>query len=208
MTPEQEDRLINRFKEYYDAFPEGDLQKRVPPLPDYTIETPSGVIGIELTEMFHSQVAKQQSSFKNTITDLVVEELTKLLHFKFSLDVHPQPEGRISKQEISKLAKEIARLCYYEFRTLSDLQTVSIEHIELDLRSKEYAAVKKEIMSKGYRNLPPGIERIVITRHDGVGESWNAQSEAAIIPNVTEDQLRIIMNKKEKLRYNYVALKE
>lgn len=89
MRWKDEEFVIKRFQEMYDGFPEGHLEHKSPPWPDFVLSITSGEkIGIELTQAVHSDEDKRISSTKNAFTDLVLTKLIPLLPFHFSITVH------------------------------------------------------------------------------------------------------------------------
>ncbi len=68
--------------------------------------------------------------------------------------------------------------------------------------------IQKQILGKGYRNLPEGILEISIGRYDGVGNSWNSESTAIVVPNFNLERLKQILKKKEMKLQDYTKCDE
>ena len=205
MRWEDEEFVMKRFQEMYDRFPEGYLEHKSPPWPDFVLCVTSGKnIGIELTQAVHNDEDKRISSTKNTFTDLVLDKLVSLLPFHFSITVKPFPKIGISKAEKDKIASEVALFCVSEFSLLQNREYARVEHVDVDLATTE-PHISDHLHRMDFRNLPKGIESISIMRFDEHGESFNSQSEASVIPVFTkENLLERLGDKESKLeKYNY-----
>ena len=208
MKWQDEEFVMRRFQEMYDGFPEGHLEHKSPPWPDFVLSITSGKnIGIELTQAVHNDEDKRISSTKNAITDLVLTKLIPLLPFHFSIIVKPFPKVGVSKTEKDKIATEVAVFCVKEFSSLQNEEHASVEHVELDLTTTE-PTIRNHLYNMGLRNLPKGIESISITRYDEHGESFNSQSEAATIPFFTKERLLERLEDKESKLKSYNSCDE
>jgi hypothetical protein len=205
MTWEDEEFVIKRFQEMYNSLPEGNLEHKPSPWPDFVLSVALGKnIGIELTQAVHSDDDKRISSTKNTFTDLVLAKLVSLLSFHFSISVSPFPKVGVGKAEKEKLAKEVAVFCSKEFSSLQNMEHRRVEHVDVDLTTAS-AEIKNHLLNMDFRNLPKGIQSISILRFDEHGESFNSQSEATAIPFFTKERLMERLEDKEsKLKgYNF-----
>jgi hypothetical protein len=198
MTKKEEHRIIEQFRKAYPSFPVGILTVPDPPYPDFVLTTADHRrIGIEVTEVFHSEEKKQYSSLKDQVTDKLIEELKKRLPYKFTMNVFPDRNRAVRKARINELIAELADLCVAEFGTLPNNDWGEVEHIEYDLNTMEPGPLRR-VLDQGYRNLPSGIGCIRIHRYDGLNESRNSHSEGGIVPSLTLEHVVPILLKKEK----------
>jgi hypothetical protein len=203
MTKNEEGVLMHLFMESYNDFPQGTVLKMNPPAADYLLSTSSGEkIGIELTEAFHNKEAKRISSDTYKFTRLVLEKLEKKLSFSFSIDIDINIEKGIPKSISKNIVNNTATFCINEFADLIDYEYRALTNINKDLEKMDDSA-RNMILSRGYRNLPKGVERIAISRHDSVSESWNSQGEGGPVPHFTDEYLRDILTKKEEKLKKY-----
>jgi hypothetical protein len=208
MTWKEEEFVMKRFQELYDSFPEGHLEHKSPPWPDFVLTIASGKnVGIELTQAVHNDEDKRNSSTKNSFTDLVITKLVPLLPFHFSITVKPFPKVGVSKTEKEKIATEVAIFCANEFASLQNLEHGRVEQVEVDLEKAE-PLIRNHLNNMGLRNLPKGIESISITRFDEHGESFNSQSEASMIPFFTKEKLMERLEDKESKLKSYSSCDE
>ncbi|WP_462255013.1 hypothetical protein [Ferruginibacter sp.] len=198
MTYQEEIHVINAFFGLYKNFLIDKLEH--PDSPDFIMTTDSKKIGIELTQIVHSQNAKQLSSEEINFTDLVLKKLVHLLPFNFSISIDLFTNKGVSKAKRENISTEVANFCANEFLNLEDTMHASVEHVETDL-SSAIPFVRDRLLGMGLRNLPEGIKSINLFRYDLHGSSFNSQSEAAVIPEFSKKVLDDILNAKEiKLR--------
>jgi hypothetical protein len=198
--------IINRFKESFRSFPDGDLTKTNPPAPDFVLTRRAGeTIGIELTEALHSEQARQVSNDTYNFTNLVLEELQNRLPFTFAIDIDLNPAKPIAKSKRGNAAKEVVKECVAEFSDLRPNEDKEIEHIEMDL--SQVADDRPDILQmmhrRGLRNLPAGVQRIKIVRVDGIKQSWNWRGEGGVVPDFKIDDLLPILEKKHRSLKSY-----
>ena len=116
MNRQEEQFVLDRFKEQFKNIPQGKIEPMLPPWTDFLLTTNSGnKIGIELTQAVHSENAKRFSSDQKNFTDLVLNKLVKKLPFHFSINVHLFIEIGIKKVEKEIIASEVANFCIKEF---------------------------------------------------------------------------------------------
>lgn len=204
MTHEEEENLIKRFKEMYSDFPNGQLLH--PDRPDFILIANDKKIGIETTQVVHSDTDKRISSEKMLFIDIVLAKLTPLLPFNFILTIDLFTENGIRKSNKEEIATEVANFCASEFMNLKNLQHADVDHIDFDFDSVP-VWLKNDMLSHGHRNLPKGIKSISIFRYDG-HESFNPKSEAAAIPRFSKERLDIVIKDKEIKRQKYETCDE
>ncbi len=135
MNRQEELRLIESFREIYLSFPEGTLDPGQPPQePDFILTTTTSKrVGIELTEVFHPNSAKQQSSVKDQVTQKLVETLCNRLPYRFTINVFIDPVRTIRKSGMNELNGQLAEICVREFATLENNGWGEVEHVDFDL---------------------------------------------------------------------------
>jgi hypothetical protein len=205
MTNEEEKYVIAKFRNMYEHFPEGTLDH--PNSPDFILTTEYKKIGIELTQMLHSNKAKQLNSEENDFTNLVVLKLSKLLPFHFGLTIDINENVGISKSKKEKIADDISEVCFQEFKDLPDYSSTHIYNLDFEL-DDSLQDLKKQLFLQGYRKLPIEVEYIRISRCDAHGNSFNSESNAAWIPRFTKDRLREILDKKNSKISRYIKCDE
>ena len=206
MNSFQEERLINSFKPSYSNFPEGTLVKVTPPptAADYLLTTLSGKkIGIELTEAFHGEEVQRLSSSTYEFTNMVLAKLKALMPFTFSIDIDLDASKGIPKAKRNEIAEYVATFCFKEFAYLENYQHAEVTNLDIDLNKVDNSRIKSLLLSKGYRNLPEGIKRIIMSRVDSISESWNSRGEGGVIPHFTNECLNGILKKKEERLLKY-----
>jgi hypothetical protein len=122
---------------------------------------------------------KQQSSHKKAFTEVLMSELYNILPYSFGIDVELDFNHPIKKADFGSLAVNIAKICYTE-----------LEELVGNYSSKEF--------EEYYFGLPQGIKSIRITRIEGLNEPHNFQSEAGVVPVLTNAHLHHIISKKEQ----------
>lgn len=205
MNAEEEEGLISFFKQQYAEFPTGTLRKVIPPptAADYQLTTVDGrTIGIELTEVFHSEESQRVSSSGYTFTNLLLEKLKGVLPFSFSLDIDIDDTKGIPKSKRNEIIAQLIDFCTVEFLHLQNGEHLRLFHIGIDLLNIADQNVRSLILSRGYRNLPDGIKSISVYRYDGT-ESWNARLEGGAVPNLTINYLESILTQKDNLIGKY-----
>jgi hypothetical protein len=203
MTECEEKMLMEFFVDFYKDFPKGMIVKTTPPAADYLLTTLSGEkIGIELTEVFHNVEAKRISSETYKFTGLVLEKLKKHLPFSFSIDIDLDKKKGVPKPTLKETVSETVNFCVNEFADLMDYEHRVLTNIEINLDRVD-ASFKDVILSRGYRNLPKGVEKVAMSRYDSVSESWNSQGEGGPVPHFTDEYLRAILTKKEEKLKKY-----
>lgn len=203
MTEYEEKMLMDFFMELYKDFPKGTVVKMSPPAADYLLSTLSGEkIRIELTEAFHNREAKRISSDTYKFTSLVLEKLEKKLPFSFSIDIDIDIEKGIPKSLSKDIVSDTVDFCLKEFADLINYEYRVLTNINIDL-GKMDDSTRNMILSKGYRSLPRGVEKIAMSRHDNVSESWNSQGEGGTVPHFTDEYLKAILTKKEEKLKKY-----
>lgn len=206
MNKIEESRIIDRFRKAYSGFPDGHLSAEPPPLPDFVLTQGTGLkIGIEITEVFHSNAQKQWSSIKNSITDKLVVSLQRRLPYKFTLTVTIDSNRPMLKAKQDDLIEDLSNICHLEFALLPDNEYGEISHIDFDLHEVD-PAIASLIRQEGYRNLPSGIAGIRIHRYDRLPYSYNSQNEGGLVPVLRLADIQHIMIKKEKLLAKQPAL--
>lgn len=195
MTRQQELNVLSTFRQLYDSFPDGNVEH--PDSPDFIITNHQNKrIGIELTQMIHSERAKQVSVEEMNFTDLVISKLIQLLPFHFSFKVDLLPNIGVSKSKREAIAIQVANFCVAEFSNLLDSQHGDVENMEFDLATA-IPFVRDRFLAMGFRNLPNGIKSIRIFRYDAHGSSFNSHSEGAAIPYFSTERLCSILKDKE-----------
>jgi len=195
---------MNRFKESYKGFPDGYLMKNE--APDFILTKPDGsTIGIELTEALHNEQARRVSSETYNFTNSVLDELKNYLPFTFTIDIDLDISRPISKANRPKIVTEVVEQCIKEFRNLAPLESKEIEHIEMNFSEipKDRPDILNILLERGCRNLPEGVQRITITRIDGIEDSWNWQGEGGVVPDLTIETIAPILEKKHQKLKNY-----
>jgi hypothetical protein len=205
MTHEEEIFVINKFREMYEHFPEGILDH--PNSPDFILTTTYKKIGIELTQMFHSNEAKQLSSEKNDFTDLVVHKLSKRLPYHFGLTIDIDENIGVGKGKREKIACDVSEICFNEFKDVADYSGRHIHNLDFDI-DDSLQDLKKQLYLQGYRKLPAGVEYIRIFRCDAHEASFNSESNAAWIPPFTKDRLQEVLDKKDCKISRYIKCNE
>ncbi|HEY4109564.1 hypothetical protein [Puia sp.] len=200
MTKQEEQRIMESFRNAYSPFPAGTLVAMEPPYPDFVLTVEGNRrIGIELTEVFHSEAKKEYSSTKDKVTDKLVEVLKVRLSYPFTINVFPDPNRTIRKAEMNEVIKQLSDIVVNEFGDLPNDAWGEVEHIDYDLSTMEPGPLK-HVLDQGYRNLPSGIGRIRIHRYDRLNESRNSHSEGGIVPSLTLEYIApIVLNKEEKM---------
>ncbi len=152
--------------------------------PDIVANFKDKLIGIEITECFQDDLGsgselRKKRGFKNKIGNALIEKLNDLRPcFHLSLDI----DITIPQNKFNKL----------------------IEQIELLLRNKIKAPKNNtplEFSSFEFNTL--GFNRISMFFTDDLDKSYFGESDYGGIPNFTNHNLDIIINKKEQLIPNY-----
>jgi len=176
------------------------LRREAPPKPDYSVTTDDGqVIGIELTEVFHSQGSKRLSSIKGQIGEGLAARLSSLLPFKVRLSIDLDPFREVIMAKEYGLVEKLAKICADEFFYLEDGGFGEVSHI--DESEINDIHVYPRLRSQGYRDLPSGIASVRIGRCDRLPRSEYRWNEGGIVPDLTLEFIQPIVKKKEsKLR--------
>src|SRR5258708_38015203 len=128
-------RLMKFLGNFYLFFGEVPLDRESPPQePDFILTTTTSKrVGIELTEVFHPNSAKQQSSVKDQVTKKLVETLCNRLPYRFTINVFIDPVRTIRKSGMNELNGQLAEICVREFATLENNGWGEVEHVDFDL---------------------------------------------------------------------------
>jgi hypothetical protein len=208
MTPEEEQFVIDEFKELYTDFPSGTIASANPPLPDFLLTTQAGKkIGIEITEAVNSEEEIKYLAFRYKITDLVLEKLKNILPFRFALSIYTDNNKVIKSNEINKTVNDIVNICVEETNTIQDLELIELENFEEDICSYP-PDVQGMILRKGLRDLPFGINEITLHRFDVADESWNTKSGGMVVPPFTDEIMYEIISEKEEKLLSYAKCAE
>lgn len=164
-------------------------------------------IGVEITEAVISQLEFQKNSFKDEITDCVLEKLRDQLPFNFDITVKPYLDRKISQCQKNNSIGQIVKILLAEAINLKDNEILNLYDFgsDIDIYPPD---IKRMILLYGYRNLPDGIKSIKIGRWDSAGESWNPKLGAIWVPDLTLDTLSEIIKKKETKLEKYAVCDE
>jgi len=196
MTSIDEAYVMERFSVLYSKMPTGIVEAKKPPFPDYLFSTDSKeLIGIELTEIIHSEIDKEFNSSNIEITNRVLEQLRNRLHFNFNINITQNRTNGVKKSHRERIIKELTDICIGEFYYLENLEVGKLVDFGGKLQTFPIE-VQSQILVKGYRNLPEGINSIRIGRYDIAGESWNSQLQGGSIPDITQTHISKILETK------------
>lgn len=204
MSQDKERIIFNAFKEMYNV-PKGNeihCDK-----PDYRIETENKIIGIEITEAVISEKELRQFKFQVSLTDEVLKLLEDKLPFTFSISIEPKKDADLPVKKKRIIIEEILKLCCRECKTLQNLDIYRVNNFDEPINQYSLE-VQEDLLKRGYRNLPEGINEISIHRFDVGGKSWNSESTAMMVPNFTVANLLPILKKKHKALKEYFRCDE
>lgn len=203
MNDHSERWYLDRFKLLYPAFPEGTIVKTESP--DFVIETVRGTIGIELTELSDAKQGEHSAArllaFRRMMVQHVIAQLRTRLPWQFAIDIDLAEPLEIPKNKRVEWVKEVAGFCLDEFSDLSPGESRRVEHVDFDIFSEQYAPVQQEILRDGYRNLPAGVQSILLL-HSGV-DTWDLNGEGGSVPDLTLDILSPVLERKHRKLPSY-----
>jgi hypothetical protein len=198
----EELRFLEQVKEIFPGFPPGQFVKTE--APDFVLTSSDDLtIGIEITKIFKDLESgqselKKKASFKNLINEGVLAIIKKNHEKGIAFDIDLKDEFAFRSNQRDQLIRELADIVLEEFTALKkNYDHLSLEHIDLDLSSPEYAAVKSIILARGYRNFPPGVKDMSLSRFDGI-TTFYMESGGGVVPDLTMESLTLALEPKEK----------
>ncbi len=200
MSAKNETYVFDYFKDNYQDFPKGEVIHQ--DKPDYLIKTDAKLIGVEITEAVIDPIELLKYKFQISITDDVLDQLKDKLPFTFNINVDLKKDADLPIQKKIKVVQEVIDLCSKECLNLGNLEYYNVHDFGTPIGSFPLD-IQKQILANGYRNLPDGILEISIGRYDGVGNSWNNESAAMVVPNFNLEKLKPILEKKEMKLQDY-----
>jgi aspartate carbamoyltransferase regulatory subunit len=146
MSDQAEIRVIEEFKKIFNAFPEGKILKCESP--DFIVETLSGTIGVEISEVFQDShkgksILQERASISSRFAEDLIQKIQSQLPFTFTIVVQLSNSNFIKKQEREDLLNEITILCVNALSQAKNKEFIKIE---------------------GFRILPKEIDRIYLCR--------------------------------------------
>lgn len=180
MTKNEELEIIEKFKELYKEFPEGEIV--VQEAPDFIVKSKNIKIGIEITETFQDDELKRDSADWAEFTDELIDRVQKAVPFTFSIGIRFSSKDHLkaNKKEHEPLYSSLVPLCV---ATLKEMTNKQICHF----KQREY--------------LTKEIEEISFFRYEGLSASYNSKIEGGVVSNFTNKHLDKILNvKHEKLK--------
>jgi len=164
--------------------------------PDVQLKLKNGqTIGIELTECIYNENLKKEDETQKKFNEKVRIAFEKKLKFKFFSYTEVDKSKKIINK--NKVIETLVKKCCQELSNLKPNEYKLFYNIELDLESLN-AEVKLVLINKGFRNLPSSIESIYLQRFDDISSSNCYNSVGGLVPNFTYENLRLILNKKER----------
>jgi hypothetical protein len=153
--------------------------------PDFVFRMNGFRVGLEVTEIYQdilngNSKLKQQSSFKQKLTAVVISELTKYLPYNFSIDIDLDFTVEVKKSEFDSIAKHIADAC------TPDLIGLKADYGSIECESYRY-------------DLPTCVKDIRVTRIDALNEPHNSQSEGGAVATLNNSHIDFVVRKKELL---------
>ena len=204
MSKDKEPYIFEEFKNLYNL---PDCDVIYDDGPDYRIQIPAKIIGIEITEAVISEKDLRVFRFKVALTNDVLKILRDRLPFTFSIDIDTKENCYLSPIKRQKAIKELVEICSDECVNLKNLDSYKVYDFGAPLKDYPFA-IQSDLLAKGYRNLPEGISEISLCRFDNIGTSWNTESTAIMVPNFTIEKLQTILKKKHKALKKYIKCDE
>lgn len=201
MTKSEEKYLFNMFQDNYKDMPFGTVEFDDKPDVILTLKT-GEKIGIELTECIYDEALMNESEFQIKFNQKVIAKLEDLIPFKFLLDVELDTSMPLRQNQIESTIKGIVEVCLIEFSNLEPNESNSVEQFDVDWNSAPNQ-IYLHFYNQGYRKLPKGISRILMSRYDVLSMSHHPESKGGVVPNFSEEHLNHILTKKEKALKNY-----
>lgn len=187
MNTNQEFHFLEKFKELYQDFPNGKIDKSEQP--DFIISNEKGKIGIELTEVFQdSHLNNGQSKFqqlssdRHSFTTDLINIIEQYISFTFHIAIHFNDFNHLKKSKKHIVLKKAFKSCIN--------QTLNLEN-------------KKSITINDFQVLPEEINSITIGRYDGLDSSYDEKPEGGCVSDLTDVHLNEILKKKHKKLKKY-----
>ena len=184
MTRSQEEYVFNTFKELYHDFPHGDCLRGEQP--DFVINTGGKIIGVEITQIF----------IDNYLDESINEKRKENLQFKFGVS----------------LCKKLSFIIPFKFVLSIDFSSKDFSINEIDriiincdkyFNSLQFLELNPPLYIENFGQLPEEIEGIDLFTSPSLKKSFYSESAAGVIPDLTLQHLKIILNKKEKALMKY-----
>ena len=204
MSQDKERFIFEAFKEMYNG-PKGNAIHS--DKPDYRIEIENKLIGIEITEAVISETELRKFKFQVSLTDEVLKLLEDKLPFTFSISIELKRDAYLPIKKKRIIIDEIVELCGRESKALLNLEIYRVNDFGAPINQYP-SEVQVDLLNRGYRNLPEGINEISIHRYDSVGKSWNSEATAMMVPNFTIANLLPILKKKHRALKEYFKCDE
>ena len=201
MTKFEEKHLFQKFQEHYKNMPSGsaDFDDK----PDIIFTTSTGeIIGIELTECIYDEALMQESEYQIKFNEKVIEKLEGKMSFKFYLDIDLDNKTPIRQNQIESVINGLIDICILEFGDLNQNESKSVEQLDVDW-SEAPLQIQQHFLDLGYRKLPKGVSRILMSRIDILKKSRHSESKGGVVPDFTDNTLKSILNSKHKALVNY-----
>lgn len=174
----------------YSNFPAGECIRGEQP--DYTIHGADKTIGIEITQVFvdnHINTSlneKRKESLQSMLGENLCDRLDQILSFKFVLSIDFSTKG-FSKNEIPMIVKACETYIQQLQFPIQDFTSVDIENLG---------------------QLPDEIDNINFFRFPSLDKSFFSEASGAVLPDLSEKNLQVVLNKKDKALTQYKTCDE
>lgn len=201
MNTSEEKSIFQLFQKAYKNIPLGE------PIfgdaPDVIYKMPNGkIIGIEITEAVYDEesIGKREGQIKLNYD--IIEQLKDQLSFKFIIDITLNNQVKLKQSNRRLVIENLKKIFIEEFSDIDSYETVHLENMELDWNNLNIE-IKKQLFMQGYRELPPEISTISITRNDNLENSTHLEATFGVVPSFTDENLDNILVKKNYSLKNY-----
>lgn len=190
MSDSEEEYIFNAFKRLYPDFPSGQYIHA--DRPDYIISSANRTIGVEITQIFidnylnESINEKRKETLRGLLGDSLCEKLDLIVPFRFVLSIDFGTKN-FSRNEINKIVSG----CETYFK--------SIQFPTQDLKSIDF---------ENFGQLPEEINSINFFKYPSLKKSVFSEHAGGILPDLTQQHLQVILDKKEKSLKKYKACDE
>lgn len=183
--------------------------------PDFLLTTDSGIIGIELTEVFQDTATspnfsemKRDAVTQIEFEDLLVKKLSLKLKFSFSLTVKLSKKHFLIKSKKELIADRIADFCEKEFRNLQLHDGYTVDNIGIDFEKESDAELIKHMRDLGYRFFEQEIKSITVHRWPNNISSFANHFRGGGVKKMQLEDIQPRLEDKENKLNNYQICSE
>lgn len=177
--------FLNRFKELFTEFPQGNIKESEEP--DFLVDIENGILGIEITEMYRTPesgnpILQEQESLRKQLANLSKDLFDQKKLNPIFVSLHFNQVNPLKKKNLNSIAQK------------------TIDLVIQNIPKNDNSVILK--VANNPENFPNELQAIIIFEHKISSSTWDVANSGWGY-DLTTDEIQEVIDKKNKKTSNY-----